>query len=65
MDFLAGNPQRALIVGNDAGEDLHQCAFARAVLPDNRMEFTGADVEGHIIESGDARKPLGDVFRPR
>src|SRR6185436_15859195 len=44
----------------DAGEDLHERALARAVLPDERVDFAPADVQVDPFEGVDARKPLVD-----
>ena len=55
MGLLARNPQRPLVIGNDAGEDLHQRAFAGPVLTDDGVEFARSHVKAH--RSQDAVTP--------
>ena len=45
----------------EAAEDLHQRRFSCAVLADQRVDLSLADLERHVLERADARELLGDV----
>ncbi len=44
------------------GENLHERTLPRPILPHHRMEFAGQHIKTHILQSGHAGEPLGDVF---
>ncbi len=44
-----------------AEEDAHQRAFAGAVLPQQRVDFPAAQLQGDVVVGADARKILGDA----
>ena len=49
-DLPVKKPDAALVVGNDAAQNLHQGGFARAVFPDQDMYLLLANVKMHIVE---------------
>ena len=53
-------PDRPAVGLMDAGEDLDQRALAGAVLADQRVDFTGKEVERDVVERLRRREPLGD-----
>jgi hypothetical protein len=57
----AVDPDLAAVLLIDAGEDLHQRRFARAVLAHQRMHFAGAQVEAAVVEREHAGKALADA----
>src|SRR5687767_5184556 len=61
--FAAGADLTAVrAVRINTTQHFHQCRFACAVFADQRMHFTSAQVERHVIESADAGEALGDLF---
>jgi hypothetical protein len=58
---LALQDQLAFIVGEHAGEDLHQRALARAVFAADGVQLAGRDVDGHLGQSLHAGEGLGDA----
>ena len=51
----------ALVVGDRAGEDLHQRALARAVLAAERVDLARPRRQAHVAQGVDAAEVLGDV----
>ena len=39
---------------NGAGNDVHQGGFAGTILPENRVNFAGIELDAHIAQRGDA-----------
>ncbi len=60
-DF-AVDPDRPLVVGMGAGQDLHQRALARAVHADKSLNLAGSKIEVDAIQGQDAAKRLGDAL---
>ena len=60
-DLLAKNRDLALVARINAAENFHQRRFARAVFTEQRHDFAGAQIEGHVVQGFDARKKLADV----
>src|SRR5262249_41406311 len=46
------------VIGDDAGEDLHQGRFAGAVFTDDGVQFARLDVQRDIVQGDDAGKAL-------
>ena len=55
MHLFAKQLERALVVGNDAADDLHQRGFARAVFADEDVNLLLAHVEMHVVQNFDVR----------
>ena len=51
----------AVVVGDRAGEDLHQRALARAVLAAERVDLAGLRGQRHVPQRLHAAEVLGDV----
>ena len=51
----------AVIVRVDAREDVHECAFTRAVFPGERVHFRRADVEVHVRQDAMSGEGLADL----
>jgi hypothetical protein len=49
----------------DPREDLHQGAFAGAVLSDEPEDFAGMDFEADVLQSEHAWEALGDLLDPK
>jgi hypothetical protein len=47
----------------DAGDEVDEGAFARAVFPDEGVDFAGAYIEGDVGQGTDARKGATDMFQ--
>jgi hypothetical protein len=60
-DFFAVEEDRPRVGLIGADEDLHQRAFASAVLPNDGMNLTGHDVEIDRIKDRHAEETLGDA----
>ena len=60
-DVFAVDADRSLIVGIDAGQDLHQRRFAGAVFAHQRMDFAGPELEADVAKRCDAAETLGDA----
>jgi len=61
-DGLPLEEDLAGVGGVHAGEDLHQRAFAGAVLPDHGVNLAGLQLQLHIVQRQRARKLLGNAF---
>ena len=48
----------------DAGEDLHERALPRAILPADGMDLTSPHLEGDVVEGHHPREPLRDPEHP-
>ena len=46
----------------NAGQDLHQSGFSRAILADKAVDLPATNGEIHILKCLDAGKGLGDIF---
>ncbi len=60
-DGMAFNGDVGLIGRDDSGEDLDERRLARAVLPHQRMNFTGRDLERNRAQRRRAVIGLGDI----
>src|ERR1051326_581243 len=60
---LAMNHYAASIRLNGASEDIHQSAFARAVLANQRMDFAMLQSEAHAIERHGRPETFADSFQ--
>ena len=60
-DRLAGQQQLAVVVGDHAGQNLHQRAFAGAVLAADRVQLARQHVERDVRQREHAGKALGDA----
>ena len=58
-DRLASESDRAAVGAVDAGHDLHQGRLAGAILADQGMHLTRAQVEVDVQQGLNARKGLG------
>jgi hypothetical protein len=56
--FCTADQHRTLVRPIDAGQDLDQRALAGAVLAADAADFTGADVERHVLERGNGAEAL-------
>ena len=57
------DPDLAVIVDVHAGEDLHQCRFAGAVLAHEGVDFAAPQVEVDVAQRRHAGEGFGDAFR--
>jgi len=57
---LALEQDRSAVRLVDSGQDLDQCALARAVLADEGMDLTGPEVHRNVGEGGSRPEALGD-----
>ena len=55
----------AVVVGVDAGQDLHQRRLAGAVLAHQRVDLAGAELETDRVERRDAAETLADTASPQ
>ena len=55
------DPPRVAAYGVEAGHDLDERRFSRAILPEKGGDLAGVDGNGHIVERSHARKGLGQV----
>src|SRR5690242_3993873 len=62
LDGLAIDYYRAAVARDRTTENFHQGGFARAVLTDQRDDFTGAHAQADVIERDDAGKSLTDIL---
>ncbi len=53
-DGLTGDLQGPAIRGDLSGDHLHERRLARAVLADERMQFSGADTQRDVVKGNDA-----------
>src|SRR5581483_2747751 len=53
--------EHALVGSMDAGEDLDEGAFPRAVLAEDRVHLAGTELEGAVTERFRRAEPLGDA----
>ena len=60
-DGTSADGQFALVVGDDAGEALHERAFSGPVLADEGVELPLGHVHGHVAQGHHAGKAFGDV----
>jgi hypothetical protein len=58
--MLATDERRTLIRAVDARQDAHQRGFAGAVLAQQGVDLTDADVKIDVVVGDDAWKPLDD-----
>jgi hypothetical protein len=63
LDRPAAEQDFASIELIDPAEDLAQRALACAVFPAQRVTTALCDLERHVVERDDARKPLGDASK--
>src|SRR5262245_11763687 len=61
LDGRAGDQDLALVGLQHAREDADQRGFAGAVLAQQHMDFTGAEVERDLVVGEDAGEALGDI----
>src|SRR5258708_23628255 len=61
MHFLAAQKQRAAIRAVRAAEYLEKRGFARAVFPNERVNFTRQTRKAHVVQGGHAGKCLADA----
>ncbi len=60
LDETAGDLDLALVRPVEAREDVHQGRLPGAVLPEERVDLPGRDLERHVLVRDDAREPLRD-----
>ena len=56
----ARDAERSRVCPLGAGDDLDERRLARPVLPDERVDLAGPDVEGHPLQGADGAERLGD-----
>src|SRR5262249_27418724 len=57
---LPVQPDLAAVRTIEPVQDVHERGFARAVLPEQRVHLTAADVEGNVVVGHDAGELLAD-----
>src|SRR5437762_176636 len=62
VDGLAAKQNLSFKIGEDSGEQLHQCALAGAVLADDGVQLARQNVKRDVVEGDDAGEALGDVL---
>jgi hypothetical protein len=64
-DRVAADGDRPRVRAMHSGEDLHQCALARAVLPHDRQHLAPAKLQGAIAQRLSGPKRLGETAHPQ
>ncbi len=61
LDLLAAEQDLALVGLVEPVEDVHQGRLARAVLPEQRVDLSTAQLEVHRAVRDQGAEPLGDA----
>jgi hypothetical protein len=63
LDRLAVEPDGPAVGLMHPGEDLHKGALAGTVLPDQRVDLAGPEIQRHVIKGLRGREPLRDPLQ--